>query len=322
MQVSAITGYQCNTPKRLNSLQSQPTAVKNQAVNFTSNDDNRRSSNSMRNAIVALCFLPTAGGVMTSCDKEIIAEANANAGVNADADANASIIDTTGYKHPGDTIIKWYYKFQRPIPLDTLFNNMQNWDIDGADGNKNDSTANRNIIHYEGTREWEYNTKEIGDMNVLESSRNILVYDTEIKDYKGNHESFGKRVFRVPTGSFSITTKNGRTIHNPKGLFVEEYENENDEKKGSIYDCKLKSRAFIQTNGDTLNVAKRKGTSEYVERGTASKGYLGANSVLLRNLIGEYSTDDHYVDFKVEAIDDKDLRLKFVEEMDKLEGDK
>ena len=157
-------------------------------------------------------------------------------------------------------------------------------------------------------------------MNILESSRNILVYDTEIKDYKGNHESYGKRIFRVPSGSFTITMKDGKTIHNPKGLFVEEYENETDEKNASIFDCKLKSRAFIQTNGDTLNVARRSGTSEYVERGSASKGYLGANSVLLRNLIGQYSTDDHYVDFKVDAINDKDLRLKYVEAMDNIEG--
>lgn len=320
MQVNAITSYQYSTPNKLNNHQKQSTQIESNSVNFTAREDNRRNSNAMRNAVVALCFLPVAGGVVTSCDKEAFAEAKVNVDANANANANASIIDTTGYKHPGDTIIKWYYKYQKPIPLDSLFNNMQNWDIDGADGDKNDSTANRNIIHYEGAREWEYNTKEIGDMNILESSRNILVYDTEIKDYKGNHESYGKRIFRVPSGSFTITMKDGKTIHNPKGLFVEEYENETDEKNASIFDCKLKSRAFIQTNGDTLNVARRSGTSEYVERGSASKGYLGANSVLLRNLIGQYSTDDHYVDFKVDAINDKDLRLKYVEAMDNIEG--
>lgn len=196
---------------------------------------------------------------------------------------------------------------------------MQNWDIDNTDGNKNDSTAKRNIVHYEGTREWEYGSKEVGDINILESSKKILVYDTEILDYKGNHETYGKRILRVPSGSFTIKREDGTVLHSPGGLFVEEYENETGEKNGSILDCKLKTRAFVQTNGDTLNVAKRKGTSEFVETGKVAKGYLGANSILLRNLIGEYSTDDHYVDFKVDAIDDKSLRAMYVYAMDKKE---
>ena len=203
------------------------------------------------------------------------------------------------------------------MPLDTLNNNFDNWDIPGVDPIWRDSLARRNIIHYEGTREWEYGTREIGDINVLESSKKILVYDTEIQDYKGNHESYGKRVLRVPSANFTITTKDGVTLNSPKGLFVEEYENEFDEKAGSILDCKLKSRAFVTTNGDTLNVAKRKGSSEFVETGKVTKGYLGANSILLRNLIGQYSTDDHYVDFSVEAVEDKRLRAMYVEAMDK-----
>ena len=150
MQVNAITSYQYSTPNKLNNHQKQSTPIESNSVNFTAREDNRRNSNAMRNAVVALCFLPVEGGVVTSCDKEAFAEAKVNVDANANANANASIIDTTGYKHPGDTIIKWYYKYQKPIPLDSLFNNMQNWDIDGADGDKNDSTANRNIIHYEG----------------------------------------------------------------------------------------------------------------------------------------------------------------------------
>jgi hypothetical protein len=78
----------------------------------------------------------------------------------------------------------------------------------------------------------------------------------------------------------------------------------------------LKTRAFVSTAGDTLNVARRKGTNEFVETGKVAKGYLGANSVLLRNLIGEYSTDDHYIDFKVDAITDEELRAKYVYEKD------
>ena len=107
------------------------------------------------------------------------------------------------------------------------------------------------------------------------------------------------------------------TLNSPKGLFVEEYENEFGQQNGSILDCRLKTRAFVTTNGDTLNVAKRKGTSEFVETGKVAKGYLGANSILLRNLIGQYSTDDHYVDFSVEAVEDKRLRAMYVEAMDK-----
>lgn len=320
MQVNSIG---CNTPKRTfyNNQHGVEVRSDNQQVNFTANNNDKNNSKLMRNAIMALCFLPVAGSVVTSCDKEVFAYAHADAEANAEAnaDANASIIDTTGYCHPGDTIIKWYYKFQRPIPLDSLFNNMQNWDIDSTDVNKNDTTAKRNIIHYEGTRDWEYAKREIGDINLLESSKNILVYDTEILDYKGNHESYGKRVLRIPSGNFTITTKDGRTLHNPGGLFEETYINETDDKNGSILDCQLESRAFVQTNGDTLRVAKRAGTAQYKEVGTASKGYLGKNTILLKNLIGEYPTDDHYVDFEISAVNDKDLRLMYVKKMDETE---
>ncbi len=319
MRVNSINSYSCNTPQKFtadNNVFQNPSSVADNSLVFTGNDD-KKNSNVMRNAIMALCFLPVAGGIATSCDKVVLAEANAEA--VADADANAEIVDTTGYCHPGDTIIKWYYKFQRPIPLDTLFKNMDNWDIDGTDGDMNDSTSNRNIIHYEGTRDWEYNNKEVGDINLLESSKNILVYDTEVLDYKGNHESYGKRVLRIPSGNYTIVTKDGRTLHNPGGLFEEVYTNETDDKDGSILDCTLQSRSFIQTNGDTLRVARRKGTSEYKEVGSASKGYLGPNTILLKNLIGEYPTDDHYVDMKLEAVNDEDLRLMYVKKMDETE---
>lgn len=324
MKVSSISSYSCNTPKKItvgNDGGQKVSSPETNSLNFTGAEDKRSNGKVMRNAIMALCFLPVAGGVVTSCDKEAFAYAEANTEANAEAhaDANASIIDTTGYCHPGDTIIKWYYKFQRPIPLDTLFKNMDNWDIDGTDGDMNDSTSNRNIIHYEGTRDWEYNNKEIGDINLLESSKNILVYDTEVLDYKGNHESYGKRVLRIPSGNYTIVTKDGRTLHNPGGLFEEVYTNETDDKDGSILDCTLQSRSFIQTNGDTLRVARRKGTSEYKEVGSASKGYLGPNTILLKNLIGEYPTDDHYIDIKLEAVNDEDLRLMYVKKMDETE---
>jgi hypothetical protein len=116
----------------------------------------------------------------------------------------------------------------------------------------------------------------------------------------------------MPTGNFTITKEDGTILKSPKGLFVEEYESDNDEKNASIYDCSLKTRAFITTKGDTLNVSKRDGANSYVETGKVAKGYLGANSILLKNLIGEYSTDEHYIDFKVDAITDEELREKYV----------
>ena len=58
-----------------------------------------------------------------------------------------------------------------------------------------------------------------------------------------------------------------------------------------------------------------------METGNVSKGYLGANSILLKNLIGEYPTEDHYIDFSVEAINDKELRLRYVKAMDEIEGE-
>ncbi len=62
---------------------------------------------------------------------------------------------------------------------------------------------------------------------------------------------------------------------------------------------------------------EERGTSEFVETGKVAKGYLGANSILLKNLIGDYPTDDHFVDFKVEAVNDNELRKRYVEYMDK-----
>ena len=92
MQVNAITSYQYSTPNKLNNHQKQSTPIESNSVNFTAREDNRRNSNAMRNAVVALCFLPVAGGVVTSCDKEAFAEAKVNVDANANANANASII--------------------------------------------------------------------------------------------------------------------------------------------------------------------------------------------------------------------------------------
>ena len=315
MQVNSIRNYNISTPNKVN-LENKTTNLSD--VTFVGEKKDNKALKVARDIAVASMFmLPVATTpLLTGCDDDYYgyarAEAYAWAGIG-------SYVDSTHCSHPADTLIKWWYAWDRPMPLDSLNNNFDNWEIPGVDPAWRDSLSRRNIIRYEGTREWEYGTKEIGDINVLESSKKILVYDTEITDYKGNHESYGKRVLRIPSGNFSITTKDGETLHSPKGLFVEEYENEFDEKGGSILDCKLKTRAFVTTTGDTLNVAKRKGTTEFVETGKVAKGYLGANSILLRNLIGQYSTDDHYVDFKVEAVEDKKLRAMYVYAMDRKE---
>ncbi len=316
MQVNSIRN--CNV-SNLNKLNNIGTAdVNNLAdVTFVGQKKDSKAMKAARDLAIASMFLvPVATTTLTSCDKDYYGYAHAEAYAYAGL---GSYVDTTICNHPTDTIEKWWYAWDRPQPLDTLNNNFNNWGVDGAPPNWRDSLSNRNIIRYEGTREWEYGTKEIGDINVLESSKKILVYDTEILDYKGNHEAYGKRVFRIPSSNFTITTKDGDTLRSPKGLFVEEYENEFDEKNGSILDCKLKSRTFVQTNGDTLNVAKRKGTLEFVETGKVAKGYLGAGSILLQNLIGQYSTDDHYVDFHVEAVEDNKLRAMYVYAMDQKE---
>lgn len=317
MKVGSVNNFNLYTQKSNfnNNLQRPVSNAGVSEVSFAGSDD-KRANRRMRDAIIAMSMLAaSASPILTSCDVDDYgyarAEAHAWAGVG-------NYVDSTQCSHPSDTLIHWFWKYERPLPLDSLYNNFQNWDIDGTEGNKLDSLAKRNIIHYEGTREWEYNTREIGDMNILESQPNtILVYDTEIKDYKGNHEAYGKKVLRIPTTNFTIKTKDGRTLHSPKGLFVEDYVNEFDEKGASILDCKLVSRVFCQTNGDTLRVAKRQGAAEFVEKGSVSKGYLGGNSVLLKNLIGKYPTDDHIVDMKIDAINDMELRAKYVYEMDK-----
>lgn len=318
MQINSVKNYSMTSGVSKNLATDSAAKLNPQKVAFCGNEENSNNGGkAMRNLIYGLMMLgATAGGstALTSCD-DGDAYAYARAEVTVTGNSTLDSLICNCHCKP-DTIIKWYYAFQRPQPLDSLYNNMQNWDIDGTEGCKNDSTAKRNIVHYEGTREWEYGTKEIGDMNDLESSKKILVYDTEIKDCDDNHQSYGKRILRIPTGSFTLTKKDGEVLRNPKGLFVEEYENPFDEKGGSVLDCNLKSRTFVTTEGDTLNVSLLDKGNKFVETGKVAKGYLGANSILLQNLIGRYETEDHYVDFKVDAINDQQLRCRYVKAMD------
>ena len=230
-------------------------------------------------------------------------------------------VDTGSYVHDVDTIILWKDNYQRPIPLDSLMKNVENWGIDGSEGaDINDGNSPRNIIHYVGTREWEYNNQEIGDMDVLNSSKNVLIYNTEVRDYKGRHESYGKTVLRVPPQNVKLENAEGFVLNNPKGLFLEFYSNNSNDKNADILDCKLEKRFFVQTQGDSVRVYSQNDEGIYVEDGAAAKGYISENSVLLKNLIGRYDTEDHYVDAHVTAVDDETLKNLYVRKRDEAEA--
>ncbi|MBQ8458793.1 hypothetical protein IJ541_01675 [bacterium] len=326
MKVYSIDNYNLNCQKpqpKLNTVQANTNQMS--AISFTSDDS--KSSNAMRNTAMALML----AGTLSSCDKLFDdGEAYALAQVAVEQNDSTShgsegekgwLRDST-YIHDTDSIIKWYYKFVRPQPLDTLYKNVHNWGIEGADADPNDSTANRNIVHYEGVRDWEYGTKEIGDENPIQSSKKVLVYDTEVKDYKNNHEYYGKRIFRFPTGNFSIKMPNGKILNNPKGLFMEELRSDLDVAHDEISGCTKLSSVFVTTKGDTVEVARKSpNSSEFIAKGKMTKGYLngGINSLLLRNMIGIYDTDDHFLDFKIETVNDEELRRRYVRAMDNLD---
>ena len=370
MQVDSISALNCGPKRRILSdnepvkepikQPEEPKQDGEKAQIYFGNKKSDKSAKNMRNGIMALCFLPVAGSVATSCSKEIdlgeLAYAHAVLNDTVELNENDTIyhetdtihdsipvvvpgdtvrirdtiyiddrgvdtvyVDTGSYHHTTDTIVKWKENYVRPIPLDSLIHDLDIFGVDSTDVDYKDPDAKRNIIHWEADREWEYNTKEIADMNVLESSKKILVYDTEIKDYKGRHESFGKTVFRIPPALVKVQTANGAQ-RAMKGLFIEQYENNSDDKNASILDCKLVSRVFVQTQGDSLKVFVPDANGIYKEDGAIAKGYLGKNSVLLRNLIGEYDTDDHLVDMKVSVVDDETLKNLYVRKRDEQEA--
>lgn len=222
-------------------------------------------------------------------------------------------IDTGSYHHDVDTIIKWKERYDRPLPLDTLTKHMVIFDVDDAD-----SVKNRNIIHYEYTRDWEYNNRVIANMNVLESNmnKNILVHDVEVKDYKKNHLYYGKEVRRIPSAPVTLTNKDGSQVRTKAGIFLEMYKNPNDQEGTSIFDSELQTRYFLQTAGKKVKVYKYTGNNEYIEKGTITKGFLGKNSILLNNLIGDYDTEDHLKDVKVVGVTDDTLKEMYVRARD------
>lgn len=234
-------------------------------------------------------------------------------------------VDTGSYHVTHDTITKWIEKWQKPIPLDTLYKWTNIFDVDGKDPSR------INIVNYQGIREWEYGQRFVANMNMLESSKNILVYDREDLDWTGKHTGWGKDVYRIPTTSFKIKTYSGKTLNSPKGIFYETYSNPYDN-KSSIYDNNLVQRYFLQTNGRTVNVySYDPETGLYREDGNIKKGYLDKSAVgsniLLTDLIAsdpsikwgtdpDYSTEDHIVGAKVVTVNDEELKSMYLRARD------
>ena len=231
-------------------------------------------------------------------------------------------VDTGSYHVVHDTITQWKDNWEKPIPLDTLAKITEKFDIDGIDPSR------KNIVSYQGIREWEYGNRFVTMMNQLQSSKNILVYDREDLDWEGKHLGWGKDVFRIPRTNFKIETYNGKTINNPKGIFVETYKNPFNSEISDVSDNELLTRQFFQTRGDSVFVyTYDKNTGLYREDGRVSKGYLENNSVLLTDLIASdpdkkfgtdpaYSTEDHIVSCKVATVNDEELKLLYVRAKD------
>lgn len=234
-------------------------------------------------------------------------------------------VDTGSYHVDTVKIKEWVDRWQKPIPLDTLHKWTEKFDIPGTDPSR------KNIVNYQAIREWEYGDRFVANMNQLESSKNILVYDREDLDWQGNHKGWGKDVYRIPTSNFKIQTYDGKVMNSPKGIFYETYVSRSDQNT-SIYDNNLVSRYFFQTNGDKVKVYSEDPTTGlYREDGEFSKGYLDksevGSNILLSNLIAsdpeikwtnnpDYATEDHMVGVKVVTVNDEELKLMYVRAKD------
>lgn len=231
------------------------------------------------------------------------------------------VVDTGSYHVTHDTIVKWMCDWQKPIPLDTLDKWNKKFDID------DDDPSRRNIVYYQGRRDWEYGENFKANANLLESSKNIMVYDREDFDWTGKHTGWGKDVYRIPTSRFTIQTYSGKKLVSPKGLFIETYKNPFDQ-KSTIYDNDLVQRYFVQTRGDSVDVYSwDPQTGLYREDGRFSKGYLQKNSILLTDLIAndpkikwgtdpQYSTEDHITNAKTVKLNDEELKLLYIRQRD------
>ena len=360
MQVNSISSFSCCQPRRVMNDTPNPvpqpapapqpeTSEEKKSIYFGSNsDDSNKSVRGMRKAGMLIALTPAALGALVglnACtDEPSYSSSSSSSSGTAIAIAGGCCgkgdtvrdtvyidrtkfdtvyVDTGSYHVTHDTIIQWKDNYVRPIPLDTLMKNLSSWGIDGTAGaNIFDGNTNRNIIHYVGTREWEYNNREIGDMDVLNSSKNVLIYNTEIQDYKGRHLSYGKTVFRIPTSSFTLKTEDGKVLNSPKGFFVETYKNPSNNQNVDILDCEREQQFFCQTDSknNVIRVYSKNEDGYFVEDGSASKGYLTGSTILLKNLIGRYDTDDHFVDVHVSTVDDETLKDLYVRRRDDAEA--
>ena len=335
MQVNSITGYNFGKSMMLSRAAEpapqqpqqpqQPEQEPAKSIYFTGKKDN--SGKAMRNATMAV-LLPlsmlTAGTALSSCEKDDEAYALAIACGSASASATAK--DSSSYSNgqrdtipsdtiPSDTIPSDIEDdFVRPLPLDTLAGHMYDWGID----NFNDTTANgkRNIVHYHYARPWEYNNEVDAHMNIKESKQDkrLLVHDTEVKDYKGNHLYYGKEVREVPKYPITLETYSGKTIKTNALMTLESRRNDGDNPKASLRNTSLDYKLALMTVGDTVLVFRQGKNGVYKEDGKMAKGYLDDNTILLQDLIGEYATDDHLTDLKLTAITDEELKNRFKEE--------
>ena len=339
MQVNSITGYNFGksmmfsraaepapAPQQPQQPQ-QPEQEPAKSIYFTGKKDN--SGRSLRNATMAflipLTMATAVGPTLTSCEKDTEAYAWAYAEGNANAEASDSCgcghrkdscnndttkhdtipVDTT--KHDTIPVIP-SDDFNRPLPLDTLAKHMYIWNID----NFNDTTANakRNIIHYHYARPWEYNNEVDANMNIKESKQDkqLLVHDTEVKDYKGNHLYYGKEVREVPKNPITLETYSGKKIKTNALMTLESRRCDGDVKGASLRNTSLDYKLALMTVGDTVLVFRQGKDGVYKEDGKMAKGYLDDNTILLQDLIGEYATDDHLTDWKLTAITDDELK--------------
>lgn len=355
MKIYSINSYDCK-PRNVISNNTSFGSKKAEPKELPQVSSNS-GSHALRNTAYALMFLIPTGVALSSCTKDdeddhihitYTDRSSASASAYASGTATAQVIvgphkgdscdchhgrdtvyinntdwdtvyvDTGSYHHTTDTIIKWKERYDRPIPLDTLAKHLTIWDIDGAD-----TTGNRNVIHYEYTRPWEYNTRVVANMNQLESGMNkkVLVHDVEVFDYKGNHKYYGKEIRRVPEYPITLEYYNGNHVNTDKGIFLELHKNKGDRAKASIFGgTSLQERYFLQTAGDSVKVFKENENGVFVEDGRATKGYLGQNTILLKDLIGDYSTEDHLTDIKVVSVSDEVLRDAYVRAKDEEEA--
>ncbi len=316
----------------------EPTQEKGQEVKsiyFGNGEENGYFRQNAMKILVPLSLLTAAGTMATSCSKDDDAFATASA--IASATTNGSVhtsdsvphvrdtiykdryiyVDTGSYHHTVDTIYKWKDDYKRPLPLDTLTKHLVIFGIDSVD-----SVDKRNVVHFEYDRPWEYNSHAICNMNQLESQiygDRVLVHDMEVVDYKGQHKYYGKQVRRNVESPILIERYDGTTARTKNGIFLEIRRNVDDIKDANILDTKLETRYFLQTAGDSVLVFKDEGNGKFVEDGRFGKGYLGKNTILMKDLIGRYPTEDHLTNFKVSAINDELLKYLYIRAKDEEE---